>query len=288
MTKAEIYSLLGAAINSGGLKSAREFVAGLAAREGGRTGIARGAVQAFIRDFCISDRLSPREYVRGLEVLAGLIEPLGIEIDPSEVMLSDNAAGLELLLADGLDPDGVDFEGKTWLCVAASYGADDCFMALAKAGADLFSPGVDAARSRHVTPLMHAASSGSLTIVRYLLRFTVNPNGNDWLDRNALHYAKATVIPLLIGAGVKLEQRDCHGSSPLVHLARRAPYDAASEVVRDTIDRCSLLIDAGAKAGASARGGFTIYHPRLSLMFRAAMGAAIEARRIGRKLDRVR
>ncbi|MBI3048540.1 MAG: ankyrin repeat domain-containing protein [Acidobacteria bacterium] len=99
------------------------------------------------------------------------------------------------------------------------------------------------------TPLMYAALYGDLALLRMLLDHGADPNAANDLGATALMWATHDVekTRLLLERGALTEARGDDGRTPLIITASRA---GSAPVV-------TLLLDRGARAGASAGNGTT-------------------------------
>jgi len=162
------------------------------------------------------------------------------------MMAAPDADKVRLLVARGADVKRRGAAGTDALTIAAAhYGTSASLRALLEAGADAQPP----ERGRH-SPMQYAAMSGDLESVRLLLargaeasaqavsesvtfghpgvvQALVDAGGNVNLTEssgvNLLHWAtitnRATVIPVLVKAGVELNAVDDFGYTPLMYAA---------------------------------------------------------------------
>ena len=139
-----------------------------------------------------------------------------------------DAATVQRLLADNVNPQQLDEKNRTGLIVAALTGNMQIFAILMKAGARLDIPDplgntplhyaadrnraemvklmlalhapVDAENKGGITPLMMAASHGNVEVVEMLLAAGANPKKNDYTGRDALGWARDSRKPNVINA----------------------------------------------------------------------------------------
>uniref|UniRef100_A0A3B3TQK2 Ankyrin repeat and EF-hand domain containing 1a n=1 Tax=Poecilia latipinna TaxID=48699 RepID=A0A3B3TQK2_9TELE len=121
-----------------------------------------------------------------------------------------HARCLELALKNGADPNNISCSGVhvlSMMCEKANECTPLC-LALLDAGAD---PNA-ANETTGVTALMEAAKTGSLPVVRQILRRGGNPNTLDQNGYNAVHYAALSgcfeLFHILLGCNPKLKNKE--------------------------------------------------------------------------------
>jgi len=117
----------------------------------------------------------------------------------------------KLLLAKGADPDGRDAEGRSHLHWASHNGRQAVAALLLAAGA-----GVNAQNNTGATPL-HVATSAEM--VAFLLSGGADVHAPDQQGRTPLHYAASQglteVARALLSGGAEVSAKDCQGATPL-------------------------------------------------------------------------
>ena len=99
-------------------------------------------------------------------------------------LVEHNAVLLDLCLAEGLDVNAADANGRTPLLVAISQRDHDAIQRLLSAGAS-----VDLADDKGRTPLMLAAGAGDVGLLRSFLERSQRPGAKDAEGQTAAHYA---------------------------------------------------------------------------------------------------
>src|SRR5215510_5577887 len=107
------------------------------------------------------------------------------------------------------------------LVEAAARGSVQDVSGLIAAGADL-----NQSDENGITALIIPAYTGNVEIVRLLLAVKANPNvgnkdGETALHTSAAHANSAEIVPLMIAAGVTIEEADKWGRTPLLLQAFR-------------------------------------------------------------------
>uniref|UniRef100_A0A3B3WHQ1 Ankyrin repeat and EF-hand domain containing 1a n=1 Tax=Poecilia mexicana TaxID=48701 RepID=A0A3B3WHQ1_9TELE len=132
-----------------------------------------------------------------------------------------HARCLELALKNGADPNNISCSGVhvlSMMCEKANECTPLC-LALLDAGAD---PNA-ANETKGVTALMEAAKTGSLPVVRQILRRGGNPNTLDQNGFNAVHYAALSgcfeVIMVLSGFAADMSVINMNNCTPLHYAA---------------------------------------------------------------------
>jgi ankyrin repeat protein len=177
-----------------------------------------------------------------------------------------DAATLESLLREGVDPNAGDMFDRTALQAAASKGRLDIVRKLINAGANVNGNGgvaltcaacsghlemmshllkngadINAVERDGTTPLHRAAACNQLESVKLLLDRGAKVNAQRITGATPLMHAcwytdNPDLIRTLIQAGAKLELRDWHGEPAIVHTASEGHVKALQ-----------ALIDGGAK-----------------------------------------
>ncbi len=154
-------------------------------------------------------------------------------------------AEVELLLAEGSDPNAADGDGETPLHAAVRSGRTDVVRVLVAHGAN-----VDSAALYGVTPLMLATTTGQAESAEALLLAGASPNTRDLFGNSALHAAARAgsfaLTDLLLAHAADPVVADDAGNTPL-HLAARA----GSQTV------VNMLLAHGADAGVRNAHGAT-------------------------------
>ena len=108
------------------------------------------------------------------------------------------------LIELGADLETVDSKGTTPLMTAVRHGNNSMVDALIGAGAN-----ITVTTASHDMSLLHtAAYQGNAKTLTVLLNGGIDSNALDGRGRTALHYAKADMVPLLVGAGMDVNQTD--------------------------------------------------------------------------------
>uniref|UniRef100_A0A0G4HUX3 Uncharacterized protein n=1 Tax=Chromera velia CCMP2878 TaxID=1169474 RepID=A0A0G4HUX3_9ALVE len=160
-------------------------------------------------------------------------------------------AGLEVCREGGGNEGG-----KRALHIACREGKPEIAEFLVASGAE-----VDAVTDKGVTPLLYAAQSGLLDLVRLLQRrgADVNSKTTDALCRTsifpAIGYGHRDVVETLLNHGARVNDTDGKGLTPLHQTA--VIFD---EVPRDHRDIAELLISRGADIHARVESGATVLH----------------------------
>jgi hypothetical protein len=102
-----------------------------------------------------------------------------------QAIQSGELGDLRRLLANGLDPNAHGRRDRPLVSIAAGRGADQAVTDLIEAGAD-----VNVRDVLGMTPLMWAAHSRSLAVVRTLLRAGADPRARDPRGLTAASYAR--------------------------------------------------------------------------------------------------
>uniref|UniRef100_A0A3B3TR91 Ankyrin repeat and EF-hand domain containing 1a n=1 Tax=Poecilia latipinna TaxID=48699 RepID=A0A3B3TR91_9TELE len=133
-----------------------------------------------------------------------------------------HARCLELALKNGADPNNISCSGVhvlSMMCEKANECTPLC-LALLDAGAD---PNAANEQTTGVTALMEAAKTGSLPVVRQILRRGGNPNTLDQNGYNAVHYAALSgcfeVIMVLSGFAADMSVINMDNCTPLHYAA---------------------------------------------------------------------
>lgn len=147
------------------------------------------------------------------------------------------------LLAAGVDVRSRDVRGYALLDDVLAKNADfDCIVAILDAGAD-----VNAVNGDGNTPLMRAAETGNVGIVRVLLERGANPRPKNPED-SPLLYASADCTRILIEAGADVNARGTV-DTPLQNAASKGD-----------IERLKLLVEHGADVKAVDGSGKSALH----------------------------
>lgn len=126
---------------------------------------------------------------------------------------------VEVLLAQGADPNSVTGRGNTPLHAAAYRGTPTVTQALLEAGSD-----PDRKNSRGETPLYLAGDRNHLRTCDILLQAGADPDRGDQRGFTPLHQAAATgrlrLVKLLVGQGARINSKDKGANTPLYWCRR--------------------------------------------------------------------
>ena len=246
--------------------------------------------------------MNTRSAITGIMLASVLLLPVTAETAPIKILPTEdnlrffakhdnNLDTVQQLLAEGVDPNGVDWHGQAAVHVAAEHDAAKNMEALLQAGGN---PNLQDQDGN--TPLHHAArgtiaSFDSLTVI--LLRAGADPNRPNNGGETPLHVAvgphgahteveallaggasvtavtdegltplqrfvregsnNGYVIDLLLDAGANPDEKDPGGDAPLHVAVRNAPYTGKS----DTVD---ALLAGGADPCVRNAEGYIPYH----------------------------
>ncbi len=225
-------------------------------------------------------------------------DPLGPDLFIA--IRTGTAADVKAVLAKGAKLEATNWLGFRPLMWAASLGKQEACAALLDAGANVNAPShygtalsfavmsgnarlvefllgrgakLTEDRADGITPLMSAADSGHVEVVRMLLaRGKANVNAKDFDGATAIHFAarrgKTTAARLLIEAGADVNATDGHGRTALMYAAMNG-YPACTALLlahraslnaRDRAGNTALLLAARYAGepqviGALLRGG---------------------------------
>jgi len=196
-----------------------------------------------------------------------------------------NADVIALLAGAGLDVSAVDEEGRTPLHLAAEAGQVQAAQQLIELGANL-----EAVDAHGNTPLMSAVYAGNSALVdtlvaagantavtgpfnqsllhtaayrgdtatvSALLTWGIEANALDARGRNALHYADADVVPLLVEAGLDVNQKDTDGNPPILNAMTGGEVERAGALYAAGADASVLLPQKDTFLLRSAQYGLT-------------------------------
>lgn len=189
---------------------------------------------------------SLRSLTAALVVLTGLLAvTLPVQADPRiellEAVKADDGPTVAQLLRRGVSPNTREREYGSAPVMAATLHAWSALRALA------ISPRVDlnVTNKRNETPLMLAAISGELEIVRLLVEHGAEVNRSGW---SALHYAATgghvPVLRYLIEQNAYIDAESPNKTTPLMMAARHQHIPAVH-----------LLVDLGADPSAVNEAG---------------------------------
>jgi ankyrin repeat protein len=166
---------------------------------------------------------------RGMEYLCrrGVLHPLLC------AAAADDAAAVEKLLKQGVDPGVRDPLGRTALHIAAELCKTNAAKALLAHGADPNARDADGA-----TPLHRAVAVDCVEVAELLLNRGADPNAADRRGQTPLWYgSNVDVLKLLLSRGADPNIRDKDGYTPLLILAGGS---------RESVDLAAVLLDHGA------------------------------------------
>ena len=147
----------------------------------------------------------------------GLLDDLAVAV------ANDRTDEVRRLLARGMDPDSVDANGETMLCIAARSGSVGAAQLLLDAKAKPDKP-----NRWNDTPLMLAALQGNLDVVRALVAAKANVNPNGWTP---LIYAATgghdAVATFLLQRGADINAVSPNGTTALMMAIREHRLDTA-------------------------------------------------------------
>jgi len=178
----------------------------------------------------------------------------------------DNAANLQKMLAQGLDPNLLDTRGQPALIVALQGQSLKAAKVLWEA------PGIklDVVNHAGETPLMMAALKAEADAAAALVARGAAVNKDGW---SPLHYAatggSAAIVKLLLTHGAALEARSPNATTPLMMAARYANEEAVDALLAAGADR-TLVNQQGMNAAAFAASA-----GREKLAARLKPGAAV-------------
>jgi len=192
-----------------------------------------------------------------LVVLAALLVPIlahaqalydafihAVEIDDVDKVRS--------MLARGVDPNIVSPQGEPVLVVAARFGWEHTVDALLNAGAK-----VDAANSFGDRPIMVAALSGHLAIVKTLFRRGASLDSPGWTP---LSYAAASghveVASFLLDAGAAIDAVSPNGTTALMMAVRGGHAEAVDLLLARGADVNHRNQEGATALSWARRGGF--------------------------------
>ena len=156
------------------------------------------------------------------------------------------------LIEMGADLEAVDPRSGTPLMAAVRNGNSDMVGALIGAGANI-TVTTESNRS-----LIHmAAQQGDAKTLTVLLNGGVDSNALDGHDRTALHYAKADLVPLLVGAGMDVNQTDRYGNTPIYNALWSDDGQLAGALYAAGAYGNQLLTDKNASLSRAAQSGLT-------------------------------
>ena len=147
----------------------------------------------------------------------GLLDDLAIAV------ANDRADEVRRLLARGMDPDSVEANGETMLCIAARSGSVNATKLLLDAKAKIDKP-----NRWNDTPLMLASLQGNLDVVRALVAANANMNPKGWTP---LIYAATgghdAVATFLLQRGADINAVSPNGTSALMMAIREGHVETA-------------------------------------------------------------
>ena len=170
-----------------------------------------------------------------------------VRVLEAALLLNENPAVVEALVATGLDVNGGGFEPFIFWAVKNITGANARIVEL------LLAAGADATVRNYegATPLHDASTAGA---VRALVAAGADVNARNNTGNTALHSAhRATVIEALVAAGANVDSRNQRGRTPLHSAVDGGTSNADGETV-------TALVAAGASVDARDENGWTPLH----------------------------
>ena len=163
---------------------------------------------------------------------------------------SGNSGEVARLLAEGIDPNVPDHNGRTALHHAAETAQAQILNALLDAGGDPDVQDRDGSTPLHLAALFPYFEPDSQSSIRVLLNYGADPDRTDRDGRTPLHlvarlHQEAASVLDLLGSGADAGKADSRGDTPLHHAVDRHSKFSADVV--------AALVDGG--AGGNAVGG---------------------------------